>query len=277
MSFRVSKTILPDEEDLFSEILFAAGAESISCEIKNNQFIISAIFSKDPINTEYLKSQGFQLIPFNEEDWKYQWLEFYQGFALTDSIYIHPLNSKQNAPDNYQNIIILDAKDAFGDGRHPTTRQCAEHLSQLLTGYSKKQTGQIEFLDIGTGTGILAIIAGILGTKNITAIDIEKESVKKTQQNAQLNQIKFKKIIQSDISQFTSPLKFEIICANLLTTIVKHNISSIKILLAQKGHLIISGISQEWQSQMIELFQQHQFTILNSSIQDNWCCFHLTH
>lgn len=281
MQHRATKLIEESAEAELSELLFAFGADSVSSEPIGDSYKITAIFSEPSTLAEaeqFLSENGFSLEELSEEEWRYSWLEWYEGGELTPSIYLKPFTEGSNSPEHseYNYTLLLDPRDAFGDGRHPTTRQCARFLEQLLKGQSAEDLASLTLLDAGTGTGILAIIASLMGVEQIDAVDIEQESVERTAQNCRLNGVEGMKIACSDIAGFKGKKSYDIICANLLTEIILKNITHLTALLKVGGKLIISGISAEWGAQVESAAQAAGLLQLDKTIEDNWCCYLFT-
>jgi len=131
-------------------------------------------------------------------------------------------------------VIFLDIKSAFGTGGHGTTEGCILALEKHLK-------GREEVLDVGTGTGILAIAAFKLGAKNITAVEIDKNACIEAKKNLALNSIKSGiEIIHGNIK--SAEKKFDIIAANLRTLILVELMEDICDRMKGGGILILSGI-----------------------------------
>jgi ribosomal protein L11 methylase PrmA len=117
----------------------------------------------------------------DEEDWANAWKKYFKPFSIAEGIVIKPTWEHYDAGQN-EIIIQLDPGMAFGTGTHETTRLCAGLLKKYL------KSGD-SVIDLGCGTGILAIIAAKLGAKNIKAIDIDSVAVRITRENSELNNV----------------------------------------------------------------------------------------
>lgn len=261
-------------EDELTEILFAYQAFSVSSEQNGDEILLTAIF-EDIDHAEYfLKTNGFTISRMTDEEWKYRWLEGYSGGELTENIYIVPSGNDKIVPSDYKFIVTLDPRDAFGDGRHPTTKQCAVFLEKILN--DKDLNHDMALLDAGTGTGILAIVGGLYGLKKIDAIDIEDESVKRTAVNIGQNKMDWINIIKADAMDFNPGFNYDIIIANLLTEVIIKTIDNLKELMTENGILIVSGIGIDWKNEVETLFREKHLIISECSVVDDWCCFKLT-
>jgi ribosomal protein L11 methyltransferase len=114
------------------------------------------------------------------DDWSERWREFHRPLVLGDRLTVRPpwIEAGSTELD-----VVIDPGQAFGTGAHATTRLCLELLLALAD--SGPERGS--FVDVGCGSGVLAIVAALLGFKPVTALDIERESVEATVQNARLN------------------------------------------------------------------------------------------
>ena len=272
MLYNATATIDKQYEDEISEILFTYNALSVSSEIHGQFCVISALFDDIEKPHTFLLNNGFITRDFKDNDWKYKWLENYSGGELTENIFIIPSDSIEKPPKDYKFIIKIDPRDAFGDGNHPTTKQCAIFLENLLI---EKNHTDSKLLDAGTGTGILAIIASLYGIKNIDAIDIEEESINRTNINLEFNSINSVNTLQADIGKFIVKKKYDIICANLLTAIIIENIDTIMSLGTPDCIYIISGIGIQWKEEIETLFSLKKLEIKEFSVLNDWCCFKL--
>ncbi len=134
--------------------------------------------------------------------------------------------------------ILMDPKGAFGSGTHPTTQIMAE-LMERLGGRFKS------FLDLGCGTGILSILAAKLGAEAIWAVDNDAGSVKAAKYNFKVNQIKAQKVWRGDIRKIASREKFDLVGANMISTLLLEAKKVFFGHVRKGGWLIVSGIHLE--------------------------------
>jgi ribosomal protein L11 methyltransferase len=202
---------------------------------------------------------------------EYKWMDHYTGFYCCKNIYIHPSHLQEpNTLEKEDIIITIDPKDAFGDGRHPTTKHCSELLKECCENKSNKS-----LCDIGTGTGILAICAEKMGISQIDAFDISEKSIENARKNADLNNCKNITLFIDKIETFTPNKTYDIVVANLLTIIIETNIITLIKCLAINGTLILSGIGEQWKGDIEKIFKQHNLEIINYINHDGWLAFEL--
>jgi len=154
----------------------------------------------------------------------------------------------EEARSTYQDRAILQipAEMAFGTGDHATTSTCL----RLLSDEAKRLNSEREawsMADLGTGSGLLAIAAAKLGASELWGCDYDPHAVTVAAKNAQRNateQIGFEEV---DVLDWTPPRSWDLVCANLFSTILQEAFGTIKKCVAPGGRLIISGIlNEQW-------------------------------
>jgi ribosomal protein L11 methyltransferase len=260
--------IIPSKlEDEFTSQLISAGVTSF-CFEKVSRALYLKIYSgtSEPfevIDRSYLKDVS----EIHDSDWKNKWAEGYNGHELTENIFVVPPGI--NLPEKkYKYIIQIDPEDSFGDGHHPTTRLCGDLLEQILG--QSRSPGELSFLDIGTGSGVLAIQAALAGVRDVELFDYDKDSVLKADQNLILNGITGFRASLHDLYSFSSRKKYDIITANLLSKIIEDNIQRLKSFLKPAGFLILSGISSKWGKDMSSLFENSGLKIISHKKLEEW-------
>ena len=264
-----------NEVDKISDKLEEFGALSISTTSIDNATEIVALF--DEVDSLSLEFENYDVRKLTESDWKHNWLDNYEGAEISDEIFIYPHNYSKPKPENYKYIIELDPKDAFGNGDHPTTSMCLRELHSELSTFDEQKIKQISLLDAGTGTGILAILASMMGVRMIDAFDLDQESVDKTLENCKYNDVESIYVMKSDILVFPEVDKYNIITANLLTDIVLKSLDKFVSLLADDGVIIVSGIGESWNEEVSQAFENKKLKIKKHIVEAEWSCYILGH
>ncbi len=171
-------------------------------------------------------------------DWAESWKRHFKPIEIPGRLLIKPSWSRRK-PRGAEQLVVLDPGLSFGTGQHPTTRFCLEQLAAAR----RDQLPQA-FLDIGTGTGILAIAAAKLGYAPVQAFDYDPESVRIAGENARLNRVRSIRLSQHDLTRLPrrSGAKFDAICANLTHDLLIHERKRIISRLKRDGLLILAGI-----------------------------------
>jgi ribosomal protein L11 methyltransferase len=136
--------------------------------------------------------------------------------------------------------IYIPANLAFGTGEHATTAGCLRLLADIAP---KKRDW--EFLDAGTGTGILAIAALRLGAKRALGFDLDPMAIRIAKLNAHLNKADDLKLFQADVLQYTPEGKFDVIAANLYSDLFRKAAARLWPAIKPQGSLIISGLMRD--------------------------------
>jgi len=164
------------------------------------------------------------------------------------------------------NSIMLDPSVVFGDGNHPTTRTCVEFLVEIMA------PGQVEsVLDLGSGSGILALTAARLGSKRIVAVDKNRLAVQATRRNVSLNE--FEEIVDSREGEARIFLddQYDLILANLPFSVLR-DIVVLKET-SSKKIWIVSGINSEQAAVLKTLFVEQGFVITRERTTPPWVTF----
>ena len=173
------------------------------------------------------------------EDWAESWKKHFQPFEVRRSLLVKPSWSKKR-PRKNQPVVILDPGLSFGTGQHPTTSFC---LAEIVRG--RKSGREQSFLDIGTGSGILAIAAAKLGYQPVHAFDFDPESVRVSRENARVNDVTGKiKIKRGDVARLElKPRRsFDLVCANLISNLLIAERKKIVAQVNPGGTLVLAGI-----------------------------------
>lgn len=276
---------------------------------------------------EFLHSKGFERVTFSEvdtESWENEWKKYLKPTKLSrftivplvegvsDSDFereascraICPANSEAGANAVFdpvskpvsETVYIIPGK-AFGTGVHETTRLCVESLTK----YVKK--GNI-VADIGTGSGILAIVAKKLGASEVFAVDNDAEALENTVLNADYNEVELRIScgnLAEDLQNFAVPSEFDrnksngretdqnkitqiesdprrggsrradIIVANIVVKAVIALADQIRTLLSENGIYICSGILEAEKENVKQMLEKKGWKILEDSTLGEWC------
>lgn len=183
-----------------------------------------------------------------EEDWSNEWKKYYHPIRVGKKIIICP--SWESCNQNEEDVkITLDPGMAFGTGTHETTRLCM----QLLENYITPET---HILDVGCGSGILAITALLLGAKSAVGVDIDELAVKVAQENADRNQVSDKlQLICGDLTEKVEG-KYDVICANIVADVIIRMSHDICSFMKSGSILLCSGIIEPRESEVMDAMSE---------------------
>lgn len=200
----------------------------------------------------------------DDEDWSTAWKKYYKPFKLTDRIVIKP-SWEEYQPQETDILIEMDPGMAFGTGTHETTQMC----SILLDKYMRSD---YKVLDVGCGTGILAIIAAKLGARDVEAIDIDEVAVRVAKENIQINKqtenIKVYQGILSDLKP--EEHSFNIVVANIIANVIVDLSSLIPYYLEKNSFFITSGIIKERKQDVIDACANNGMSCLETLEMGEW-------
>ena len=226
---------------------------------------LEIVFQKIPaLNKQNLsiKSEG----AVRMEDWAENWKQNFSTFRIGERLIIRP-SWEDYASQPGETAIEIDPGMAFGTGTHGTTRLCLEMIAELLD----RPDPPVSMLDVGTGSGILALGAAALGCQKIIATDIDPAACKIARENINKNAFKD----QIEVSE--QPLKlldgqFDLIVANILAE------ENIRLKHAFLDHLhagkwlVLSGILREKEQLVCDGFADLPLEFFPSRYQDEWVC-----
>ena len=255
-----------------SEVAELLGAElfELNCNgIEETENGITAYYSTDEVEQETVKdylndlqakySFSYELNSIKNENWNSLWESNYQPILIDDFCFIYaPFHeSKQDVKHN----ILIDPKMAFGTGHHATTELMIRSIQTI--GVSK-----LSVLDLGCGTGILAVVALKEGAKKVFAIDIDPISIDHLPENFTNNEataIEFKQGTIEDIEQ-----QFDVILANINRNVLLDDCQLICKQLNENGFLSLSGFYEEDIKTIVDTYTNEGLTFLDSQVKNKW-------
>ena len=209
----------------------------------------------------------FQVEELENEDWGAKWREYFKPLQVGKRFVIAP--SWENYEPNQGEILIkIDPGMAFGTGHHQSTALCLEAMEDLV---SSGDCPLGEALDLGTGTGILAIGAVKLGFPKVTCLDIDPQAVEIAQKNAQLNEVA--SCISVHLGDITvADGSYALILANITSKALKENGASMARLIRPSGRVIVSGILIKEGQEIKSFFARRDFYLWRELARDEWLC-----
>ena len=195
-----------------------------------------------------------------EKDWNETWKKNFTPIDVGDNLTIIP-SWLQSATKRIP--IIIDPGMVFGTGHHETTRTCLSMIEKIARASNKRR-----FLDIGTGTGILAIGASRLGFEQVTAVDIDPLAVNAAHRNAEANSLINVEVLEGTIQTVSS--RFDLITANLLVEILIGIAPELSDRLEPGGRAILSGLLLGQENSVIEAMASAGLTFQEKIIDGKW-------
>jgi ribosomal protein L11 methyltransferase len=192
-----------------------------------------------------------------EADWRDAWKKYFGVLKIGRGLVVAPTWVEHKARDG-ETVIRIDPGMAFGTGQHPTTAMCLAALEQAVSGGES-------VLDLGCGSGILAIAAARLGAGRVAAIDIDPQAIKATRENAAANGVE--SLIEARAGTLAPadsagrPEAFDVIVANISGLTLGRLAPSIVACLAPSGMLIASGFLEDSVADLRSAFADAGLTV----------------
>ncbi|HYP41478.1 MAG TPA: 50S ribosomal protein L11 methyltransferase [Chloroflexia bacterium] len=202
-----------------------------------------------------------------EEDWANAWKDYYGIQRMGERIVIKP-SWLQYEPREGDVILDLDPGMAFGTGLHPTTRLCLATLEEYVR-------QDMNILDLGTGSGILAIAAAKLGgpTVRVTALDTDIIAVEATQQNVERNGLAEQiEVRHGSALAARDDGPYTLIVANILASVIIELAKSLYELVEPGGTLITSGIFIDRGEKVVEALEKAGLPVRERRQEGDWLC-----
>lgn len=212
---------------------------------------------------------GAGTVQFREmkwENWAESWKRHFKPLAIGSALLLKPSWSPRK-PKPGQRVIVLDPGLSFGTGHHATTSFCLREVVRFCA------RGGGSFLDIGTGSGILAIAAAKLGARPIEAFDFDPEAVRVARENARRNRVERKlNPTQQDVTKIPrKPLRrFDLVCANLISNLLVAERIKIISRVAPAGTLVLAGILQSEFEQVRKCFETSGLKLVRRRDEKEW-------
>jgi len=173
----------------------------------------------------------------HEKDWSSRWKKGWKPFALTRRFQVIPLWQDSRDCPGTKTPVYLETTNAFGTGLHETTRFTAQIIESLTGKFTS-------FLDVGTGSGILLIVALKCGAMKPVGFDIDPAAVTVARQNLAANDLSCQ-VRSCDIKDFKPRRLFDLVAANLVSSDLVEFCDRLVSFVAPEGYLVVSGISLE--------------------------------
>ncbi|TYP78032.1 50S ribosomal protein L11 methyltransferase [Paenibacillus methanolicus] len=212
----------------------------------------------------------------DDEDWANAWKQYFKPIRVSERLTIKP-TWEDYAPGPDERIIELDPGMAFGTGTHPTTALCLRTLESVIQG------GE-EVIDVGTGSGVLAIGAMKLGAKRVLALDLDPVAVSSATENTRLNGLEDS--IQVHLSDLLGILQakeesgpvnvsvpVDVVVANILAEIILLFLDDVYAALKPGGTYIASGIWKNKEADVEAGLLKAGFTIKDRQRDQDWIAF----
>ena len=205
-----------------------------------------------------------------QEDWEWGWKQYFKPFPVGRGFMIKPSWETVEDPQG-RRILEIDPASSFGTGSHDTTQLCMMALEDAVKPGDK-------LLDMGTGSGILAIAAAMLGADVQTIVDIDENCLKTAHENAEKNHVEIGRGLCGDALRDPKLAEnigggYDVIVANIVADVIIGMSPMFADKLVKGGTLICSGILNERAEEVRAALEKSGFTILSHEKSDDWSAF----
>ncbi len=198
----------------------------------------------------------------NDEDWSTSWKKYYKPTKIGNRMVIKP-TWEEYEPQEEEIIIEMDPGMAFGTGTHETTAMCVEQLEKRIT---KDST----VFDIGTGSGILSVVAAKLGAKKVIGVDFDEVAVNVANENALENKVENIVEIKHGNLMDVVTEKADIVVANIIAEVIIILSKDIKKFLNKDGLFISSGIILDKMDSVKESLVENGLEVIEVETMGEW-------
>lgn len=259
--------------DILAALLAQAGFESfVPDETGLTAYIKSELFDREavdglladfPMETDFAVSQKL----VEGQDWNKEWEKnYFQPIVIDDQCVIHSSFHKDIPECRYD--IVIDPKMAFGTGHHATTSLVIRQLLAMnLQG--------LNVVDMGTGTGILAILATMRGARRVDAVEIDEFAYTNAVENMRLNSTETVELHLGDAAELEPIKDVNLFIANINRNIITADIAAYAATLAPGATMLLSGFYEEDIPVIMAAAEPLGLTYKSHTVLNRWCCLKL--
>ena len=199
--------------------------------------------------------------------WRDEWKKYFVPFRLTERITIRPPWEPYTRSDPAELVLELEPGRAFGTGLHPTTALVARAIEALASEILARDGHPTSMLDVGTGSGILALVALALGAATARAIDVDPDAAALARENARRNGLDAR--LEVDVSPLeTLDGSYDLVAANIEASVLVAMAEPLARRVRPGGVLVLSGILEERAAEVRRAFAS--FDRATSLVQGEW-------
>ena len=201
----------------------------------------------------------------HEEDWATAWKQYYNPVKISEKFTIVPTWEEYEPFSTDELIIELDPGMAFGTGTHPTTVMCLQALERFV-----KPDHHV--VDVGTGSGVLAIGAALLGASRVTALDLDEVAVSAARQNVALNHAE--NIVSVSKNNLIDGIdeQPDVVVSNILAEVIISFTGDVASILRPGGFFIASGIIGQKKDEVRKAMTDAGLFIEETVVMEDWVC-----
>ncbi|MBI4774946.1 MAG: 50S ribosomal protein L11 methyltransferase [Deltaproteobacteria bacterium] len=214
---------------------------------------------------------GLSQSTLNDENWAENWKAYFRPFKATQRLTIRPSWEEYHEEPGEQ-VLVLDPGRAFGTGQHDTTALCLQSIEDAALVRDSSASPMSTMLDVGTGTGILAMAGALAGFTQVLAIDIDPDAVAIARKNISVNHLEDRvKVRRGGTDQVQG--MFDLVTANLDFKTLQNTAPDLIRCTDPSGRLILSGLLREQGDEIVAFFKPLE--VLRRRYGGEWVCLEL--
>jgi ribosomal protein L11 methyltransferase len=207
-----------------------------------------------------------------DENWVDAHKRFYEAQELTRLFFLKPAWDEETPVPDGMLPLILEPGQAFGTGLHASTRLCVRLLEYFVELHPRPET--LRALDVGTGTGILAMVLSKLGVAEVVATDNDPIALEVAAENLNVNLCQNIALTDEDLADLEG--EFDIIVSNILLETHRELASQYRRLLADRGQIILSGLLGHQKTEIVEIMAKAGFVLEAAESSQDWIALAFT-
>ena len=254
--YRLNPDYFPAEGVIFKGYL------AVTSDIDNLvEFVRSQLLN---LKLDHYDHNKLEVTMLDEEDWANSWKKHYTPIEITDKLVIKPCWLEPTTDPSVVEIL-LDPGMALGSGTHETTQLCLELIEEYVT-------SDEVVVDVGTGSGILAIAASKLGAKSGYAVDLDAMAVIRAKENIEMNHCENILVEKNNLIDGVEALNESptLMVANILAPIIINMLDDVEQVLPVGKTFICSGIVDHEKEAVLTALNTHHFTVVEVKEKNGW-------
>ncbi len=228
------------------------------------QLVAEGLWHLSSLGSQFVGDLQTRIV--HEEDWANAWKDYYHVTHIGQRLVIRP-SWREYLPKNNEVVLELDPGMAFGTGLHPTTRMCLEQIE-------RRMRPDMRVLDVGTGSGILALAAAKLGAANVHCIDNSSVAVESAVANAEMNHMSDRMNVVLGVLDETEAThlscQYDLVLANIIARVIGSIAPNLAQVLAPEGILITSGIIEDRRHEAEKPLLATGLKLMDQVMIDDW-------
>ena len=261
-------TVSPDYADILIAELAEVGFESfVETDEGLNAYITEPDFNEKAVRDVTAKyadqtAIAYTVTSLEKRNWNAEWEQSYQPIEVGQTVRVRASFHESNPAFEYD--LVINPKMSFGTGHHETTAMMLEH--QLGIDHAGKSV-----LDVGSGTGILAVLAARMGAADVLAFDIEEWAVENAQENADLNDCPQMRVFQGTIADVDPNSRFDIVLANINRNVLLAELPTYAAFVREGGYLLVSGFYEHDAVDIERKAKETGLRPVRDMVTNGWC------